>query len=407
MTDYDVIIVGGGPAGLMAANVLEKNRVNYGLLEKNQVLGTKLLLTGGRRCNVTNNQSVDQFIEQLSVKNKRFIYASLTAFGPKDVIDFFKSKGLGLKLENHFKFFPETEKSESVLDALTKDIDTKRIFKHQHVKEITKQNDVFMVRTSQKSFSAKHVIIAVGSHSFPKTGSSGDGLLFAKDLSIGYTPYTPAETHVYANYVKTHLSDLQGLSLSQLEMSIVGTKKKVLGDVIFTHFGLSGPGIMHLSEDIYASLQNQETHLKIKLMPLEISAFDLLFEAAVKEKTHLLKFLDDYLPKRLSRKILELININNCPIQQLQKKDIINLKTHLFHFTIPIDRVEDKEKAYVNAGGIDLSELDPKTLMVKHIPNLYFIGEVIHIHGPIGGYNITMALSMGYGCAQGIIKNLL
>ncbi|MFU8793192.1 MAG: NAD(P)/FAD-dependent oxidoreductase [Acholeplasmataceae bacterium] len=406
MLDYDVIIVGGGPAGLMAANQFEAHHVNYLLLEKHASVGTKLLLTGGRRCNVTNNQHVDQFIEHLSVKNKRFIYASLMSFGPTDIIDFFKSKGLALRLENQFKYFPETEKSQSVLDALTKDIHPSRILTHHPVKKILKENNQWVLHVNEKKFSAKHVIVAVGSHSFPKTGSTGDGLIFAKDLSISYTPYTPAETHVYAQDVSTRLRDLQGLSLSQIEMSIRGTKKKVVDDVIFTHFGLSGPGIMHLSEDMYAFLQQQKTELEFKLISLDEQTFDMVLHQATKEKTYLLKWLDDYLPKRLSRKILELMDIKNCPTQQLQQKDIIKLKDYLFHFKIPIDRVEDKERAYVNAGGIDLSELNPKTLMVKQLPNLYFIGEVIHIHGPIGGYNITMALSMGHLCAKGIVNDL-
>ena len=406
MADVRIVIIGGGPAGLMAANQLEKNKIDYILLEKNNHVGAKLRITGGGRCNVTNRFGVDAFIDHLTCHHKRFIYGSLTMFGPNDVIGFFKSKGLNLTLEHHFKYFPETKKSQSVIDALTKDLDMKRIYYMQSVHEIQPTSKGFDVITQKETFHATHVVVAVGSASYPKTGSTGDGLAFAQQLDIDFSPYTPAETHIYANMAKLNLSDLQGLSLAQREIHIKQTKKRVVDDLIFTHYGLSGPGIMHLSEDIYFALQKGKTSVEIKLIDKEPSDFDLDIQSACADKVFLLKFLDHYVPKRLSKKILELCRLENIPTNQLKKTDWLQLKNLLFHFSIPIDRVEDKEKAYVNAGGITLSELDPKTMMVKKIPNLYYIGEVVNLHGPIGGYNITMALSMGVQCALGIYQQL-
>jgi predicted Rossmann fold flavoprotein len=252
---YHTIIIGGGPAGLMASNVLENNNINYLLLEKNEKCGKKLLLTGGRRCNVTNHLSIRDFIDTLTFKHKRFLYSALTNFSGQDVIRFFDMHGLRLVLENNFKYFPETEKSLSVLEALLKDLKPEHIIYQQAVKELHQEEDLFKVVTKTDTYYAKHVVVATGSNSFPSTGSSGDGLVFAKHLNINYIPFTPAETHVYSAQIKTSFKVLQGVSLPQRLVKIKNQKISYQGDLLFTHFGLSGPVIMHLSEFIYEDIE--------------------------------------------------------------------------------------------------------------------------------------------------------
>jgi predicted Rossmann fold flavoprotein len=401
---YDVIVIGAGPAGLMAANLLEENKINYLLLEKNEKPGKKLLLTGGKRCNVTNNQTVDGFISSLNLKHKKFLLQALNQFGPNEVIRFFKNNHLNLELEDNFKYFPETKKSMSVLEALLKNINSNRLIINQAVKDIKKTDDLFILNTASNTYQSKNVIVAVGSNAYPTTGSSGDGIQFAKKFDINYIPYTPAETHIFSNYVKNELIDLQGLSLTNIKVKINQTKISFQGDLIFTHFGLSGPVIMHLSEDIYKELQNKEVYITLNLVDKNYEELMNLFQK--NQKDTIINQLDQYMPKRLSKKILELLGITNKPINQTSKKDLNSIIENMINFSIKIDQVQVKELAYVNAGGIDTKELNSNSFEVKKVQGLYFIGEAVDVHGPIGGYNITIGLSMANLCVRDIILKI-
>lgn len=402
---YDAIIIGGGPAGLMAANQFEKEKLNFLLLEKNEKCGKKLLLTGGRRCNVTNHLSVRDFIDTLTFKHKKFLYPALETFGSHQVISFFAAQGLELVLENNFKYFPKTEKSLSVLEALIRDIQDHRIRYNQSVKEIHKKGILYRVITKEAEYFAKNVIVATGSNSFPSTGSSGDGLVFAKHLGINYFDFSPAETHVYSNQIKDQFIELQGVSLTQKTVKIKQLKKTYNGDLLFTHFGLSGPVIMHLAEFIDQDIKINHQSI------LEFSFVDLNFEQLIEiissnKDKHLHKVLETYATKRIVEVLLKHLNIESKKIIEIKKKDLNKVCQIFTAFEVIIDKVEDKEKAYVNKGGIDTKELDPKSMQVKSSKGLYFIGETTDLHGPIGGYNITIALSTGYLCSQDIIHKI-
>jgi predicted Rossmann fold flavoprotein len=399
---YDVIVIGGGPAGLMACGVLNKKGINYLLLEKNEFVGKKLLITGGTRCNVTNNLSVDDFISSLTMKHKRFLYGALNEYGPKDVLEFFKDNGLNLVLENNLKYFPETNKSSSVLEVLKRNVDMRKVKVNNHVKSIKKNDDTFIITTNKDTYQAKKVVIATGSSSYPMTGSSGDGLILAKQLGIDYKLFTPAETHVYSKYVTENLSDLQGVSLVNTKVRILGTKIENTGGLVFTHFGVSGPTILHSAEFIYEELQTRKVSISFNITESSTEEINELLEEGKKDNRVILRVLEKLTTKRLSRKILELAKVENKNIKEISKKDMNKIIELLTNFTLPIDRVQSKEKAFVNAGGIITKELNPKTMESKKVPGLYFIGETVDVHGPIGGFNVTIALSMGYKCGNSI-----
>ncbi len=403
---YDVIVIGGGPAGLMTCGVLNKKGINYLLLEKNELLGKKLLITGGKRCNVTNNLSVDEFISSLTMKHKRFLYGALNEYGTKEVKEFFKSNGLNLVLENNFKYFPETNKSSSVLEVLKRNIDMKKVKVNCSVKSISKSDDIFTIKTNKESYVTKKVVISTGSSSYPITGSNGDGLVFAKQLGIKYKEFSPAETHVYSEYVTRNLSDLQGVSIVNTTVKIIGTKIENTGGLVFTHFGVSGPTILHSAEFIYEELLSRKVSITFNITEKNNDEIFKYIEDGKKDNKSILRVLEKLTTKRLSRKILEIANIENKNIKEISKKGINKIIELLTKFSIPIDRVQTKDKAFVNAGGIITKELNPKTMESKKIPGLFFIGETVDVHGPIGGFNVTIALSMGYKCGNSIVKEM-
>lgn len=398
---YDVVIIGAGASGLMAANLLNKEGINYLLLEKNDRVGKKLLITGGKRCNVTNNLDVDTFINRLTIRNKKFLYPALYTFGPEQVISHFNENGCPLILENNFKYFPKSNKSQSIIDTIMKDVDEKRIKYNKTVLKITKENDIFSIETKASNYQAKHVIIATGSESFPATGSSGDGLKFASNFDIAYNDFTPAETHVYSKHIVNNYKEFQGVAIPNTTVQIVGTKIKETGDLLFTHFGLSGPAIYHLSENIYEESVKGNKLLRFSLTALSESSVRELLNDSSK---YVLKQLHQMTTKRVSRKLLDVLNIDNVKIAELSKKQINDLIDIICRFTVPIDKVEDKTKAYVNKGGILLKELNPQTMESKKVSNLFFVGETTDLHGPIGGFNITIAFATAHLAVYKILE---
>ena len=350
------------------------------------------MLEQGQRCNVTNNLALDEFINSLTLKNKRFLYPSLYTFGPEQVIEYFKENNLELVLENNFKYFPKTNKSQSILDRLTNNIELKRIRTNSNVKSIKKSNDIFELALGNGVLKTKNLIVATGSKSFPTTGSTGFGLNIAKSFAIEYQDFTPAETHIYSNQIKKEFADLQGTAIQNAILRIKNTSIKYQGDILFTHYGLSGPAIYHLSEFIYDETLKGDVFLQFNITNKTEHDIDILLES---NDIFILKHLEKMVSKRLARKVLDYLKIDNKKVLEISKKDISRIKDFLFRFEIKVTKVEDKEKAYVNKGGILLKELNPSTLESKKVSGLYFVGETINIHGPIGGYNITIAFATG------------
>lgn len=400
---FDVIVIGGGPAGLMVCNVLEENNINYILLEKNDKVGKKLLISGGRRCNVTNNLSSKNFISALNLRHKKFLFNALQSFGSKEIREFFQEKGLNLILEDNFKYFPETEKSQSVLDALLKDLDEKKIRVNQKVNDIDEKDSSYIVKTKDQTYYTKNLVIATGSNSYPTTGSSGDGLVFANKLKINYLPFTPAETSLFSSEVVEKYQDLQGATIENTIVKINDSNQTYNGDLIFTHFGLSGPAIFHASEDVYTTLLEKEVIISFPLTNESHEIILNMFTKARIENTPVRNVLEQLTTKKIANKILSILSIDNKNTNEIGKKDIQRIIDKLKNFKVKIDKVQTKERAFVNAGGILTKELNPKTMEVKEKKGLYFVGETVNLHGPIGGFNITIALSTGYICGKNIV----
>jgi len=402
---YDVIIIGGGPAGLMAANQFEDKNINYLILEKNERFGKKLLLTGGRRCNLTNNLSTKAFIDHLTVKHKKFIYKSLNVFGPKEIKSYFSRRGLELVLEDGWKYFPKTGKSASVLDVLTKNIQAKHIRFNHSVRRIEKLDDGFNVFTKQGCYQSYHVIVATGSNSFPSTGSSGDGLVFAKQFDICYHEFRPAETYIYSKQVVSQLGRLKGLSIKNVLVKVLGVNQSYQDDLLVTHIGLSGPVIMHLSEFIDEDLlEHGLSTLEIRFIQMHEEEFFQLLHSYKNERLDIV--LKRYANKKVVDVILNQLGVESKKIGEMSHKQLRLISQSFTRYQVRVDKVEDKEKAFVNKGGIDLKEMDPRTMAIKKVEGLYFIGEIMNLHGPIGGYNLTIALSTGYLSSQHIINRM-
>lgn len=397
---YDVVIVGGGPAGLMAAYQLTKANVSFVLLEKNSLLGKKLLLTGQGRCNVTNHLPTNQFISQLTLPHKKFLYSTLHAFGTKEVIAFFQENGVPLYQDGSLKYFPKSNKAMDVRDVFRTAVQTNVVL-NTDVKRISLDKH-FTISTNHKTYQAKNVLIATGSTSFPQTGSTGKGSVFAHSFGIQTTDFYPAETSLYSSFIRRKKEYLQGVSIQQSLIQIKGTKIKTKGDLLFTHFGLSGPSIFHISEYVYHELLKGPCTLFVQLSNASQKEVRMEFEQC-DPKVHLVKFLEQFTVKRVVKFLLEYLKFENVQIGTLSNKSKARIIELLFQFPIPIDNVETIEKAYVNGGGVLTTELNPKTFESKDVKGLYFIGETVDVHGPIGGFNVTIALSMGYSAAQAII----
>lgn len=402
--EHKVIIIGGGPAGLMAANVLEKHHMAYLILEKNDQLAKKLLLTGGKRCNVTNERTISEFIDDLNMPHRKFLYHALSSFGPKEIKAFFKERGLNLLLEEGYKYFPETQKSLSVLEALLKGIDPANIHYQSAVKSIKKIDDIYVVTTKHDEFRAHSVIVATGSNAYPTTGSSGDGIQFAQHLGIKTIPFSPAETYVLSSQVKRNYKHLQGVSISKTTLRIPGISTVFQGDLLFTHQGLSGPVILHASEHVYPLLQQGVVTIKFSLTSSTSKEYDEVLDEKMRENISILHFLESLTTKRLAATLYEMLKINKKTLKELSKKELQIIKTWMFEFPIEIDAMPTIEHAFVNRGGISIEELDQTSMEVKRSKGLYFIGEVTDLQGPIGGYNLTIAFSTGHLAGQAIIK---
>ncbi|MGO2078896.1 MAG: NAD(P)/FAD-dependent oxidoreductase, partial [Staphylococcus equorum] len=406
---YQTIIIGGGPSGLMAAAAASQNSENVLLIEKKKGLGRKLKISGGGRCNVTNRLPYDEIIKNIP-GNGKFLYSPFSVFDNESIIQFFESRGVGLKEEDHGRMFPVSNKAQDVVDALIhtlqqNNVNVKEESTVQSI-EYTPQQTFQVTLNEQQQFESKSLIIATGGTSVPKTGSTGDGYKFAKHLGHTITELFPTEVPITSSEPFIKNKRLKGLSLKDVALSVLkkNGKQRITHqmDMLFTHFGISGPAALRCSQFVYKEQKSQ----KQKEIQMQLDAFPNLSVAQLEAQIrNILKDTPDKYIKNSLHGLIEeryLLFI----IEQAQISDDltahhisnaqINKLVELFKgFTFTVNGTLPIDKAFVTGGGVSLKEIHPKTMMSKHVPGLFLCGEVLDIHGYTGGYNITSALVTG------------
>lgn len=395
----DVIVVGGGPAGMFAAITAAQNGNRVLLLERNERLGKKLLITGKGRCNVTNHCSAREVLEN-TPRNGRFLYSAMEAFPPERIYAFFEDNGCPLKVERGNRVFPVSDKSQSILDCLQR-----QMRKHQvavqtgRVTEIlTKDGSVCGVRTKEQTYYADSVILAAGGLSYPSTGSTGDGYAMAK--ALGHTVVEPEGSLVPLETAGTDCPDMQGLSLRNVAVKLLDKKGKVLykdfGELLFTHFGISGPTALSAS----AHLKGEGCKLLIDLKPaLEPQKLHerILRDLEQYRNRSMENALTDLLPRSMIPVVLRKLNIpNELQANSLKKEQRRALAELLKAFPVEITGKRPVAEAIITSGGIKVSEIDPKTMESKLVPGLFFAGEVIDCDAYTGGFNLQIAWATAF-----------
>jgi len=412
---YDVAVVGGGPAGIMAAIRAAELKKDVVLIERNDSLGKKLLITGSGRCNITNTADTTEFIKKFGKKGS-FLRSAFKSFSNMDVMEFFKSKGLDLKVEDGGRVFPVTDDAGSVLNLLKaclKESGVSVLYNYR-LSRIDLQGNgdetSFKLNFENSSFMASRVVLATGGASYPVTGSTGDGFRMASELGHTIVPLKPGS--VSLKTLEKWIWDLQGTALEDVSLTFKKDKKKVAsgeGDVIFTHFGVSGPVILDLSNKVVSALEDGEVKLLMDLKPelgMESLEAELLREFEKHGKTYLKNYLKFLLPNRLIPVFLELAGVDpNKTLNQISKKERNSLVNILKSMPVTITGHLPLEKAMVTCGGVSKKEINPQTMESNIRRGIYFAGEIIDLCAPTGGYNLQEAFSTGYLAGESAAKS--
>lgn len=399
-----VAVIGGGAAGLMASYQAGAKGAKVFLFERNRNLGRKILISGKGRCNLTNIKDIEEFITSFSPHGK-FLYSSLMQFSNLQLINFFERRGLKTKVERGGRVFPESDRSQDIVRVLKEAALEAGVYikYNTRVKElIVKEQKVVGIRfyDTDDVFYCDKVIVATGGLSYPATGSTGDGFELARQVGHKITPLRPALVPLIAK--EPWIKELQGLSLKNVELSMILEGKKIskeFGEMLFTHYGISGPIVLTLSRDIVDLIGNKTLIASIDLKPAldEKKLDERLLRDFTKNKNKIFKnALGDLLPKTLIPVFVNYCNVDPekdvNQISRVERKRILNsLKD--FRITIVGCR---KHEAIVTKGGISLREISPTTMESKIIKGLYFAGEVLDVDGVTGGYNLQAAFSTGF-----------
>lgn len=402
ISSFDIAVIGGGPAGMIAAGKAAELGAKVILIEKNKSLGKKLLITGGGRCNISQAEFKDKVFADKLGKNGQFLLSALSVFGPKETIEFFEKKGLKTKIERGKRIFPVSDKSHDVLNVLSKYLNKNKV-KIISDQEIIGFNVVKgrikSVKLKDKEIFAHSYILATGGKSYPGTGSDGRGYKWAKKMGHKIIDLKPALTPIKIK--ENWSSDLQGLSLKNVSVSVFQNNKKQdlrFGEMLFTHFGVSGPIIIDLSKKIGELLNTGEVILKIDLKPaLDFKTLDKRLQNDFKSNKDFKNYLPSLLPRKMGDLILSLTNIDkNKKLNSITKDERKKIINTLKCLNLTVKGLIGFGFAIITSGGIDLKEIDSKTMKSKIIENLYFAGEIIDLDGPTGGYNLQICWTTGY-----------
>ncbi|MBU8905277.1 NAD(P)/FAD-dependent oxidoreductase [Desertibacillus haloalkaliphilus] len=418
---YDVIVIGGGPSGLMATIAAAEQGTRVLLLDKGNKLGRKLAISGGGRCNVTNRMDTEELIKHIP-GNGRFMYSPFSVFNNENIISFFESLGIQLKEEDRGRMFPISDKAQTVVDTLLNKVNELGvdIRTNTSVKKVRYDEEKVVGVTIDhgEEIDANAVVIATGGKSVPHTGSTGDGYPWAKEAGHTITELYPTEVPITSNEPFIKSKELQGLSLRNIELSVINPKGKTIitheGDMIFTHFGISGPAVLRCSQFVVKALKKFKTGkvtMAIDVLPTK-SKEDVFQEmkkiAAAEPKKAIKNVLKGYIPERFLLFLLEKIGLDaTTPYTNLSHETLRELALEIKEFSFSVNGTLSIEKAFVTGGGVSVKEIYPKRMESKKKAGLFFCGEVLDIHGYTGGYNITVAFSTGYTAGRSAGERIL
>ena len=405
MNQYDVIVVGGGTAGLMAAGKSAELGEKVLLLEKMNQPGRKLRITGKGRCNLTNVCSMREFMNHIG-ENSKFLRHAFSTFFTNDLIDFFQNKGVPITIERGERAFPSSEKAQDIFNALIKWVEKLKVEIRKEIRVVdilTKNRNAIGVITSEKQiYYAAKIILATGGSSYPATGSSGDGYQIAKNIGHNVTPILPALVPLVTRENITVM--LQGLSLKNVKASIwIDGKKKgdEFGEMLFTHFGISGPIILTLSRKFAREInENHKIICSIDLKPaLDELKLDIRLLKDLNEhgKMQFKTITHNWLPGKLADNACYLLNIPPEKLcNQINAEERKRIRIWMKDFKFEITGTRGFDEAIITSGGICLSEVDAKTMQSKLINGLYFCGEILDLDADTGGYNLQIAFSTAW-----------
>jgi predicted Rossmann fold flavoprotein len=402
---YDVIVIGGGPAGMFAAVTAAQRGKSVLLLERNDRLGKKLLITGKGRCNVTNNCSAQEILQNIP-RNGRFLYSAMNAFTPESIMAFFEENGCPLKTERGNRVFPVSDRSQSVLEALQKAMRKHHVVvQTARVKGILTDNGtVTAVRTEQQTFETAAVILATGGMSYPTTGSTGDGYAMAQRL--GHTIIPAVGSLVPLETAGADAQDMQGLSLRNCGVKLLDAKGKKLysdfGELLFTHFGVSGPTVLSAS----CHMKGDGCRIVLDLKPaLDEGKLDarILRDLDMYKNRSMENALTDLLPRSMIPVVLRRLQIDPAlqanSLTKQQRRAIVEL---LKNFSLDIIGKRPVAEAIITSGGVKVSEIDPKTMESKLVPGLFFAGEIIDCDAYTGGFNLQIAWATAFTAGRNV-----
>ncbi|MDD6484811.1 MAG: NAD(P)/FAD-dependent oxidoreductase [Clostridiales bacterium] len=397
-----IAIIGAGAAGLTAAGAAAKSARKVFVIERNDIIGKKLLITGKGRCNITNAADISDFPKQYPT-NGRFLYSALNSLNNEDIINIIEENGTKTKIERGGRVFPVSDRSRDVVAALKKYAFADNVeLIHGRVSSIViKNGEVKGVKIGDRTLSADKVIVCTGGKSYPKTGSTGDGYRFAE--AAGHTVIEPKPSLVPLVAEEDWVRSLMGLSLKNVAISAFNQKNKRVyedfGEMLFTHFGISGPVVLSMSAHL-KNIGKEKYRIVIDLKPaLSREQLDkrLLRDFEKYKKKHIINALDDLLPKNLIPQIIELSGIEPhrqvCEITKKERQELCRILKQLELTAVGFRPIEE---AIVTSGGVKTSEIDSSTMESKKVRGLYFAGEVIDVDGYTGGFNLQAAFSTGY-----------
>ena len=407
-----VVVIGGGPAGMMAAIAASQNGDKVILIEKMKSLGRKLLITGKGRCNITSSLPIEDFIKN-TPGNGKFLYSSYKRYTNKDIIKFLKEEGLEVKEERGNRIFPITDKSQDVLNSFVRRLKKNKVEIHYEEKaeEILCDDKVAIgVKTNKEKIFADKIILATGGKSYPLTGSTGDGYNIAKKLGHSITKINPSLVPLEI-YEKNICKELQGLSLKNVSIKIIDDDNgkniyEDFGEMLFTHYGVSGPIILSSSAHLvrYKNIEEKYKNMKIRLViDFKPALSEQKLESRILRDFEEIKnkqyknSLDKLLPQKLIPVIIEKSKIKaSKKVNEITKIERRMLVNEIKNFNIHIKKSRPIDEAIITSGGINIKEINPKTMSSKLIKNLYFAGEIIDVDGYTGGFNLQIAYSTGY-----------